>query len=439
MSTASSQAPAGQAEPAPAGPDLTVVHVTTVPDALFFLRGQASFMKRAGFSLHAISSSSSSLGASLASFGEQEGIPVHPVEMPRRITPLRDLISIWRMLRVLRKVRPAIVDAHTPKGGLLGMLAATLARAPVRVYHMHGLPFVTASGFRRQLLRWTERVSCLLAHRVLAVSHSIRSLAISEGLCAADKIQVLLGGSVNAVDAVDRFGPLGDPVRSAARTAQGIPPDAIAVGFVGRLVRDKGIVELAQAWWQLRRNPRLHLLLVGPFDATDALPGVVIERLQTDPRVHFTGSVTDVPRLYSAMDVLALPTYREGFPQVALEAAAMGLPVVATSIPGCVDAVRDGETGTLVPARDAEALTGALQRYSLDASLRAKHGEAGRRRVLAEFRQDAMWEALASEYCRLLAVRRGHPRHRPVVTKLPAESASQVDTASSNREMSRIV
>jgi glycosyltransferase involved in cell wall biosynthesis len=398
--------------PRPAGVEpLPVVHVTTVSAALFFLCGQASFMRRAGFALHAMSSPSSSVGGSLAAFGDQERVPVHPVEMARRITPLRDLVALWRMWRVLRRVRPAVVDAHTPKGGLLGMLAAALARAPVRVYHMHGLPFVTATGLRRRLLRLAERVSCRLAHRVLAVSHSIRALAIAEGFCPPGKIAVLLGGTVNGVDAAGRFEP-NPAARLGARGERGIPADAVVVGFVGRLARDKGIVELAEAWARLRDDGRLHLLLVGPLDADDALPGHVVAALRADPRVHLEGAVADPTRLFAAMDVVALPTYREGFPQVALEAAAMALPVVATAVPGCVDAVTP-ETGTLIPPRDVPALAAALRRYVADPALRERHGAAARRRVLAEFRQDALWEALAAEYRALLASRsRGRvPRH----------------------------
>jgi glycosyltransferase involved in cell wall biosynthesis len=248
---------------------------------------------------------------------------------------------------------------------------------------------------------------------VLAVSHSIRTLAVCEGLCPADKVEVLLGGSVNAVDA-GRFKPPGEHARRAARTERGIPANATVIGFVGRLARDKGIVELGEAWRRLRGDRRLHLLLVGPEDATDPVPADVVADLRADPHVHFTGLDPDTPRLYAAMDVLALPTYREGFPQVALEAAAMGLPVVATSVSGCVDAVHDGLTGTLVPPRDVGALAGALQRYASDPSLRARHGEAARRRILREFRQDLMWEALAAEYRRLLALRRRPPgRTRP--------------------------
>jgi glycosyltransferase involved in cell wall biosynthesis len=404
MSAPAPDAGSGPLGPRPAGVEpVPVVHVTTVSAALFFLCGQASFMRRAGIALHAMSSPSSSVGGSLAAFGDQERVPVHPVEMARRITPLRDLVALWRMWRVLRRVRPAVVDAHTPKGGLLGMLAAVLARVPVRVYHLHGLPFVTATGLRRQLLRLAERVSCRLAHRVLAVSHSIRALAVAEGFCPPEKIAVLHGGTVNGVDATGRFRP--DPAaRESARGERGIPADGLVVGFVGRLARDKGIVELAGAWARLRHDERLHLLLVGPLDASDEVPAHVLAALRADPRVHLEGAVADPVRLYAAMDVVALPTYREGFPQVALEAAAMALPIVGTDVPGCVDAVTS-DTGTLVPPRDVPALAAALRRYVADAALRERHGAAARRRVLAEFRQDALWEALAAEYRALLASR----------------------------------
>jgi len=379
---------------------VTIVHVTTVPSSLRFLHGQASFIRRAGFGLHAVSSP----GSELSAFGEREGVAIHALEMTRSMTPLKDLRALWRLWRLLRRLRPDLVHGHTPKGGLLAMVAGWLARTPSRVYHLRGLPLLTAAGTRRRILHLTERISCGLAHRVIAVSHSMRSAALDEGLCPRDRIVVLLGGSGNGVDATGSFQPLGDEVRRATRVRHGIPLDAIVVGFVGRLVRDKGVQELASAWRRLAAaDPRLHLLMVGMFEREDALPGDVVAALRADPRVHLTGLDWNTPPLYAAMDVVALPTYREGFPNVLLEAAAMALPVVATATPGCVDAVQDGVTGTLVPARDAEALAAALERYVASRALRSAHGAAGRRRVLAEFGQQAIWQALADEYRALTA------------------------------------
>src|SRR5207244_2714055 len=157
---------------------LRLVHVTTIPESLFFLRGQPAYFRALGLEEQAISSP----GAELARFAADEGVDVGAVPMPRAITPFRDFAALGRLYRALRRRRPTIVHAHTPRGGLLGMMAAVLARVPVRVYHIHGLPFLTASGFRRRLLRASEHLSCVLASRVLCVSRSVRDVVVAEGL-----------------------------------------------------------------------------------------------------------------------------------------------------------------------------------------------------------------------------------------------------------------
>jgi glycosyltransferase involved in cell wall biosynthesis len=343
-------------------------------------------------------------------FGAQTGAAVHAVEISRRITPLADLRSLWRLFRLLRRIRPDVVHGHTPKGGLLAMIAAWLCGVPVRVYHMFGLPMVTATGNKRRLLRWSERLSCRLAHQVFCVSPSLRAVALEERLGRPEKLAVLLNGTVNGVDAEGAFNPalLPSGTREAVRAEYGIPCSAPVVGFVGRLARDKGMVELAEAWKTLRAAyPDLHLLVVGPPEPHDPPPEAVEQLLRSDSRVHQTGEVeiANMPRFYRAMDVLVLPTYREGYGMVLLEAAALELPVIASRIPGCVDVVRDGETGTLVPARDARAVAEAIRRYLNDGGLRRRHGEAGRTWMLRDFRPQDMSEAIRREYFRLLRER----------------------------------
>jgi glycosyltransferase involved in cell wall biosynthesis len=323
--------------------------------------------------------------------------------MPRRITPARDALALAELRGAIRRWNPAIVHAHTVKGGLLGMVAAGLAGTPVRIYQMRGLLMETAVGWRRALFASTERVACAAAHRVLCNSASLRDTAIRERLCGAAKIEVLLAGSGNGVDAV-RFDPerLASE-RVAVRRELGIPEGAPVVGFVGRLVRDKGIGELVQAWGRARESvSAAHLAVIGSFEERDAISVADRSALATCPTVHLLGFRRDMPRLYAAMDLLVLPTYREGFPNVLLEAQAMRVPVVATRVDGCVDAVDEGVTGTLVPPGDAGALADAIRAYLGDSDLAARHGRAGRERVLRLYDRERLWEALLGVYERSL-------------------------------------
>jgi len=380
---------------------IRLVHIATVPYALFYVAGQVGYMKTRGFEVYGLSSP----GKLLSVFSEKEAISVKAVEMAKRITPIRDLVALFKIWRWLHKLRPEIVHAHTPKGGLLGMLAAWLARVPVRIYHMHGLRFVTATGWKRALLIRTEKLSCWFANQVLCVSTSVRDVAMDTGLCPGEKIKVLSRGSCNGVDTVHRFNPSQLPAsaRGETRAKYGIPQDACVLGFIGRIVWSKGIVELAEAWGGLRNEfPGLHLLMVGPLEPEDPIPRRVEELLRGDSRVHLIGEEWDTPPLYAAMDVLVLPTYREGLPIVLLEAAAMGVPVVATRVPGCMDVVEDGMTGTLVPPYDSQSLNLAIGCYLRNSQLRREHGLAARELVLRDFRQEVIWRATYEEYVRCL-------------------------------------
>jgi glycosyltransferase involved in cell wall biosynthesis len=379
-----------------------LVHVLTVPDSLVFLRGQAAFMRERGWEPIVVTSP----GEDLFRFGQAEGIEVRPLPMPRAITPGGDLAAVARLTQWLREWKPALVHAHTPKGGLLGTLAAAAARVRARIYHMRGLPLMTATGVRRTLLTSTERVSCGAATHVLCVSHSLKRVALELKLVRPEKIEVLLQGSGNGVDSGGRFDRLRLPAgtREKLRAELRVEDDALVFGFVGRLVVDKGIRELAAAWPAVRAQfPRARLVLVGEWEEKDQVPASVRQALAEDPTVRITGFRRDTPELYTAMDVVVLPTYREGFPNVPLEAASMRLPVIATKIPGCEDAVADGQTGVLVRAQDAAELQTAMTRLAVDAALRRAMGDAGRLRVEQSFRRERIWQALAETYERQVA------------------------------------
>jgi lipopolysaccharide/colanic/teichoic acid biosynthesis glycosyltransferase/glycosyltransferase involved in cell wall biosynthesis len=389
------------APPRVAGPPRPhVLYLVTAAATVPLMRGQLRAMREAGFAVTVASGP----GDTLEEMAAREGVAFAAVPMVREISPLRDLRSLWCLWRLLRWLRPTVLNAGTTKAGLLGGAAGWLARVPCRLYTLHGLRLETTRGLRRWLLTRTERLACRCAHRVICVSPSVRARAVALRLTAPERTVVFGKGSFNGVDA-DRFAPT--PERRARarelRRELGLPAEAPVIGFVGRLVRDKGVPELVAAFTALReRLPGVKLLLLGRFENGDPVPPAVRHFLETDPDALHLGHVPDPSPYFHVMDVLALPTYREGYPTVVLEAAAAGLPVVSTFATGCIDAVVDGVTGLLVPVGEAPALAAALERVLTEPDLAARLGAAGRERVLRDFRCERIWRDAASLYRQLL-------------------------------------
>lgn len=387
-------------------PPIRLLHVTTVPMTFVFLRGQLDFMKSKGVEVHVMAAP----GADMEVLAREEGVTAHAVPMARRITPFRDLITLLRMARVFRSLRPDIVHASTPKGGLLGTIAGRITGVPLVIYHVRGLPYTAARGVQGKLFRLTELVACGLAHQVLCVSHSVKTQLLADRLANPAKTVVLGNGSSNGVDAVKRFNPetVNTSKTNELKANLGIPEHSLVAGFVGRLVGDKGLHDLETAFaLVLQSHPDAHLLIVGGWEPRDAVNRVTRERLESNPHVHFAGEQRDTASYYSVMDLVVLPTLREGFPNVPLEAAAMGIPVVATSVIGCIDAVADGETGTLVEPQNPVQLAGAISQYLGNSDLRRSHGQAGRKRVVELFQPKTVWSALYENYIKELARVRG--------------------------------
>ena len=386
------------------GPRL-VLAVTHPMTARYLLRGQVRFLRRQGFDVWVVTSP----GPDLDHFREGESVPVVTLPMRRRIGPVSDLVALIGLVRVLRRLRPDLVNASTPKAGVLGMLAAWLARVPVRVYTLRGLPMATAKGLKRILLLWAEKTAVALAHSVVCVGPSLRRHCLELGIAGPDKTILVANGSSNGVD-TERFGlsPERRAEAAALRRRLGIPLEAPVIGYVGRLTRDKGVDDLTAAFFDriVAAVPECRLLLVGEFEGDDAVERSTRRRLEDDPRVSLTGWVPDSAPYYAVMDVLAFPSYREGFPNAPLEAAASELPTVGYSAIGTVDAVEDGVTGKLVPTGDRQALGRALCVYLEDDGLRRKHGAAARDRAENRFHQRIVWAAWAEEYRRLLARRK---------------------------------
>lgn len=376
---------------------IRMVQATTVPETLkCFTEGQLAWLADRGFDITVVSSPS----RELEQVGAREGVAHVGLHMNRGIAPAKDLVALWAMVRLLMRIRPHLVQAGTPKAALITLLAAVILRVPARIMLMHGLRFELLRGKRRRLVYFMERLSAACAHRILCVSDSLRHLAVQSRVCPEERIKVLHNGTANGIDSA-RFDParFGPHDTSAVRQRLDIPETAPLLLFVGRLVKDKGIIELARAWGILReRYPDAVLVLAGKFGADDPVTEEIIAALASDPRVRMLGQVEDVSPLYAAATLLVHPSYREGFPYVPMEAASMGLPVVATRVTGCVDAVLDGVTGTIVPVRELTPLVQAVERYLESPVLASKHGAAGRERIKKYFRQKDLWEALYSEY-----------------------------------------
>lgn len=380
-----------------------LVYLVTVPiSADTFLRGQLAFMRARGFDVTLVTSP----GPELERVAEREGVRTVAVPMARPIRPPQDAGSLARLLRVLRALEPDIVNASTPKAGLLGMLAARALRVPIRIYLMQGLRLETTTGNLRRILSATERLASACAHTVVCNSESLLQAAVGGGHVPAWKARIVGEGSSNGVDP-ERYRRTPERIAEGRRllAAHGVTDDDEVIGFVGRFDPDKGIVDLLEAFSRLRRaRPRAKLLLIGGGFADDN-DRAIAERVQSAAGVINFGKTNDVAPLYARMDVLAFPSLREGFPNVPLEAASAEVPAVGYRSTGVVDAIADGESGTIVPQRDVAALADALERYLADRELHARHAAGARARVLRTFARERVWEAWERFYRQELAAR----------------------------------
>jgi len=322
--------------------------------------------------------------------------------MKREISLLSDIGSLCRLWFLLRSIRPALTNMSTPKMGLIGGLAAWLARVPHRIYTLRGLRYETARSWKRKLLIACEKIACACAHQVICISRSVRRTAIQAGLAPAGKL-VLLGERVSEGVAIEPESEIrgGDPVH--LRQQLRIPEGDAVIGFVGRLTRDKGVCELVQCFQMLQREGRaVHLLLLGDFESGDPVDGETVEWISANPAAHWLGFVPDPKPYYRLMSAFVFPTYREGLGKVLLEAAAAGVPVVSTKVTGVVDIVEDGLTGILVPPGDAPALARAVGRL-LDEPETAERMARAAQSVIREHFDNSLYLARLGEMIESLA------------------------------------
>jgi glycosyltransferase involved in cell wall biosynthesis len=373
-----------------------VVLGVTHPQSCMLLRGRVRALKHDGFRVRIVCSP----GEELDRFVSEEGIEADPVPMRRGISPVHDFVALVRLWWILIRLRPDLTEFGTPKAGLLGNIAALLAGAPARIYLLRGLRLETSSGLRRNVLLAAERLAARCAHYVLCNSPSLQDEALALGLAPERKFKLVGDGSSNGVD-TRRFAP--GPCTLREQT--GIEPDAPVIGFVGRLTRDKGVPELIEAFERvLTVEPRAWLLLVGWFDASeDALNPVLRSFIASRPRIICTGFVEDAAPWFRAMDIMVLPTWREGFPNAVLEAAASGVPVITTLATGARDAVIPEVTGLLIPPGYPEAICEAILSLLRDAPRRRTMGVAARRWAMERFSEERVMRLTVLLYRALLS------------------------------------
>lgn len=385
---------------------IRIARVSTVP---FFvatqLKHQIAMLGQHGAHVMVVSSK----GPELAGLDGLEGVTSVPIEISRSISPWRDLLALMNLFLFFRREHIQIAHSTTPKAGLLTALAAFFAGVPVRLHTFTGQPWVTMRGAKRWLARASDKLIGYLNTRCYTDSASQRQFLVTQGIVDAGRLFVTGAGSLAGVD-VQRFdrNRFSSSRCDAMKRSLGIPHDVPVLLFVGRITLDKGVRELLDAFARLKGDgSRAHLVFVGPFDSDSGVAGSISpHELNTIRDAHLVG-YTERPEQYmSIADILCLPSYREGFGTVVIEAAAMGVPTVGTDIYGLSDAIVHGETGLLVPPRNVEELVNALKRLLGDSSLRTRMGEAAKQRAWTQFDARKVNRQVVSEYHSLLQEKR---------------------------------
>lgn len=333
---------------------------------------------------------------------EKYGVKHHHVEMTRTISPLKDLVAAWKLYRFLRRENPEIVHTHTPKAGIVGMMAAYFAGVPNRFHTVAGLPLLEAAGFKRTILNAVEKLTYRFATKVYPNSFEMQKIIINEKFSNPEKLHVIGNGSSNGID-VNYFNK--DEVAIADQQTLkkdlGIQDDDFVFIFVGRLVKDKGINELITAFKNLNLSLSFNvkLLLVGPLEQDlDPLEKETLNTIQSHPQMITVGFQEDVRLYFSISDCLVFPSYREGFPNAVLQAGAMSLPSIVTNINGCNEIINDHENGIIIPVKNEEKLRAAMKLITENAELYEKMKAQSRDIVVERYSQQKVWEALLKEY-----------------------------------------
>ncbi len=372
--------------------------MTTIPLSLMILlKGQLKYLNQC-YEVTAIASGDNEETWNI--IAEREGIKCQPIQIERDISLFKDCVSLIKLYRFFRKERPFIVHANTPKASLLSMIAARCAGVHHRLYTVTRLRFEGEKGMKRTLLVLMEKITCYMATKVIPEGLGVKQTLIKNKITRKE-LTVLGHGNINGIDC-EYFSPIHFPkkARIDLRYQLGINRDDIVFCFVGRLVKDKGINELTRAFSSINdKHSDTKLLLVGPFEKKLDTLNVDTERIITkNPAIISTGFQHDVRPYLSISDIFVFPSYREGFPNVVMQAGSMGLPSIVSDINGCNEIIIEGENGLIIPSKDVVVLQNAMEEMLNNVELREKMANNARAMIVSRYEQQIVWDAILNEY-----------------------------------------
>jgi len=329
---------------------------------------------------------------------QREGVKHFPIDFTRTLSPFKDLKALWQLIRLIQREKPAIVHTHTPKAGLLGMIAAKFTGVKLRMHTVAGMPLMEATGLTRIILRLTEKITYFCGHKIYPNSYKLQDYMMDEFPAYEKKFKIIGEGSSNGIN-TQHFSKdkISDEDRENVRTRFGIRSEAVVFVFVGRIVEDKGIHELVEAF--LGINEEAYLLLVGAFeDEREPVKAEIKEAISSHPQIIHVGFQKDIRPFLGAADIFVFPSYREGFPNVVLQAAAMDLPCIVSDINGSNEIITHNENGLIVPVKNTDALRLAMEELLLNPEKRQSFAVKARPSILQKYDQQKIWKAILEEY-----------------------------------------
>lgn len=376
-----------------------IIRTATVAMSLnILLKGQLRYLNQF-FDVLAVSG----YDADLETVKNREGVSIVSVTMKRSIAPFQDLISLYRLYKLFKKERPTIVHSITPKAGLLSMVAAKYANVPVRIHTFTGLVFPAKKGLFQKLLILMDKVLCWHATHIIPEGAGVKQDLLDYKI-TKKPLEVIANGNVNGIDTTFfNSNTISEQQQQNLRNELGIDSSDFVFVFIGRLVADKGINELVRAFLSLE-IPNCKLLLVGPYETEDPLQPETLKAIQQNDSILSVGFQHDVRPYLVISDCLVFPSYREGFPNVVMQAGAMGLPSIVTDINGSNEIIIEGFNGTIVPSKNVTALLRAMIRIKEDETWRNQLQSNARSSIISRYEQELVWEALLIKYKEFLKV-----------------------------------